>query len=178
MSGNRPTVRRAPDLPIVADGVVVELMVPSDAEGLSAYRSDPEVARLQSWSVPWPVAEAERLIAEAAEEEPFAVGSWAQLAVREHAGAPLVGDVYVAVPIEEPGIAEVGVTLATTAQGRGLATRAVGAVVGELLQPGTGVGVVRAYVHVDNMASLALFDRLGFTRLRVEADEVRLERTA
>ena len=164
MSGNRPTIPTAPAFPIEGDGVVIDRLVPGDAEAFAAYRSDPGVARYQSWSVPYPVAAALDLIESAAVEEPFTPSSWVQLAVRADVGGPLLGDVYVACPDDEPGSAELGVTIAPAAQGHGLATRALRAVLAEVLAKGSGIGIVHAYVHAENAASLALFDRLGLRR--------------
>jgi RimJ/RimL family protein N-acetyltransferase len=43
---------------------------PGDAAALSAYRSDPSVARYQSWTPPVPLVEAARLVAELAAGDP------------------------------------------------------------------------------------------------------------
>lgn len=143
-------------------------MLDSDAAALAAYRSLPEVARYQSWDAPFSEVAAARLIAAANAQAPFAVGGWMQLAVREPGDrASLLGDVYVAIPASTPWAAEVGVTVAPHAQRRGVARDALDAVVGYLLGEAATVGIVHrvaAYVHVDNLASLALFDALGFRR--------------
>ncbi len=57
---------------------------------------------------------------------------------------------------------EIGITLAPAAQGRGLATEAVIALVDAVFAAGRRKVV--AYVDVRNERSLALFDRLGFRR--------------
>lgn len=164
-------------LPIATERLVIDRLAPADAPALAAYRSEPDVARYQSWDAPYPLERAEAFIAADAKDAAGAPGTGVNLAVR--LDGALVGDVYVSVP-SVPGVpAEVGVTLAPAGQGRGLATEAVGAVVHSLLAA-TTVQVVQAYIDHRNAASLALFERLGFRRvevLRVEPEgfeEVRL----
>ena len=53
-------------LPITTDRLVLRPMAPIDAAAFARYRSDPDVARYQSWDAPYPVASAERLIADQA----------------------------------------------------------------------------------------------------------------
>ena len=102
-------------------------MSAADAPAFAAYRSEPAVARYQSWTAPYPLESAHRLIDEQP-AEPTA-GGWIQLAI-EHDGQ-LVGDV--AVGLSGDGkVATIGYTLSSAHQGSGLATEAVGAVVDRL----------------------------------------------
>jgi len=119
-----------------------------DALAISAYRSDPEVARYQGWAVPYTV------------EQAAALAGSGQLALRE--GGHLVGDAMVASVAGVPHAVELGITLAPAAQGRGLATEAV---IG-LVDAAFASGRARAIAHVDvrNESSQRLFDRAGFRR--------------
>lgn len=114
--------------PLPTDRLLIEPMTVHDAEGFAAYRSDPGVARFQSWASPYRRVQAEEALADNPQGWPPA-GTWAQLAIREH--GVLRGDVAVH-PLDDeitPGTVELGITLATSAQGRGLATEALRAVI-------------------------------------------------
>ena len=116
-------------LPLATLRLIVEPMVPADAAAFARYRSEPEIARYQSWEAPFPEAEAERALAANPRNWP-APGEWLQLAVRED--GVLRGDVAVH-PLDDPtrpDTIEIGITLSAAAQGRGLATEALVAVLG------------------------------------------------
>jgi aminoglycoside 6'-N-acetyltransferase len=142
-----------------------------DAPAFAAYRSEPDVARYQSWDTGFSVADAERLIAEQQGLAFGQPGAWVQVAVADRAGGALLGDCAVRVETDQPRTAEVGVTFAPASQGRGLAREAVGAVVATLFEQHD---IHRVYAQADdrNQAVHRLFERLGFrceARL-VEAD--------
>src|SRR4051794_4003118 len=94
-----PTTRTFPPviastfLPIGTERLVLRRLERADAAGLAAYRSDPAVARYQSWQTPYPLAAAQRLIEEMAHLAGPSNSEWVQIAV-EHDGA-LIGDVAV-----------------------------------------------------------------------------------
>lgn len=144
-------------LPLSTDRLVVRRFAPGEAATLAAYRSHPDVARYQGWVVPYPEAEAARLLADQADLAGPTPGRWVQLAVE--VDATLVGDV--AVHLDDTGrLADVGYTLDPAHQGRGLATEAVGAVVDALLAD--GVHRVVAGVDPANRPSRRVLERLGF----------------
>jgi aminoglycoside 6'-N-acetyltransferase len=142
-----------------------------DAPAFAAYRSEPDVARYQSWNTPYAPADAQRFVASQQGVAFGDPGPWVQLAVVDRALGTLYGDCAVRVATEQPHTAEVGVTFAASSQGRGLATEALGAVVTRLFD---AHGIHRVYGQADdrNHAVHRLFERLGFrceARL-VEAD--------
>ncbi|MFD6153255.1 GNAT family N-acetyltransferase [Streptomyces sp. NPDC060243] len=123
---------------------------PEDAAVLAAYRSVPGVARYQGWSAPVGEEEARLLVREFAAVDPEAPG-WFQYAVEERATGALVGDV--GVRLDENGMqADLGFTLAPAAQGRGYATEAVRAVLGDLFER-RGLHRVSAVCDARNTAS-------------------------
>ena len=160
-------------LPLRTARLTIDQLTALDAPTLAAYRSDPAVARFQSWRTPYPVADAETLIGAVALLPLGTPGHASQLAVRYHRGDEVVhiGDVYTQVLAETPHAAEIGITLATEHHGRGLASEAVSAVVGVLVGPIVHKAI--AFVDARNDASLALFDRLGFRREGHLADSSR-----
>ena len=131
-----------------------------DAAVISAYRSDPEVARYQSWQAPYPVQSAEALVHEM-EGRRLDQPGWTQIGVELRATGQLVGDV--AFENRDASEAAVGYSLAPAHWGHGYATEAVGAVVAHGLDA-LGFDVIVAEVVPENTASIAVLTRLGFTR--------------
>jgi RimJ/RimL family protein N-acetyltransferase/catechol 2,3-dioxygenase-like lactoylglutathione lyase family enzyme len=163
-------------LRMIADEIVTERLRlrPFTAEDLPAfvaYRSAPGVARYQSWDTMYAMADAERFLAEQDGVELGAPGAWVQLAAVDRADGRLRGDCAVRVADDQPATAEVGVTFAPEAQGSGLATEALSAVVDALF---ARFDLHRVYAETDdrNVAVHRLLARVGFreeARL-VEAD--------
>jgi RimJ/RimL family protein N-acetyltransferase len=131
-----------------------------DAESLAGYRSDPNVARYQSWEPPLSVAGARELIEEWAEGDPAAPG-WFQYAVALRTGGGLIGDIGVH-RHENQRQAEIGFTLAAAYQGHGYAAEAVRCLLDRLFRD--GMHRVSAECDARNTASARLLDRLGFRR--------------
>jgi RimJ/RimL family protein N-acetyltransferase len=135
---------------------------PDDAPALAAYRSDPAVARYQSWTLPYRVQDAAALIAGMAGRRPGDAG-WAQVALEEKASGQLIGDVALNTQDQQ---AELGVTLAGAAQGRGHAQEAVRALLNHAFGPPAsgGLGLHRVWVNIDprNVSVARLLTRLGF----------------
>lgn len=140
-----------------------------DVPALLAYRSDPQVARYQVWA-PASEAEVAAFIAAQATAEPDVPGTWFQLAIALRAADgsglradALAGDCGLHVPAGEPWQAEVGVTLADWAQGRGYAQEALGAAL-QVLFDDWGKHRVFASVDPRNVPSVRLLERLGMRR--------------
>jgi RimJ/RimL family protein N-acetyltransferase len=147
-----------PFLPFTTARLRLRAFEPADADALAAYRSEPSVARYQSWDAPYPRAAAHELIAAMAGMTGPVPGEWIQIAI-EHGGR-LAGDV--AVGLSGDGrTATIGYTLAPAMQGRGVASEAVGAVVDRLFAE-LGVHRVEASLDPRNLASARLVERLGF----------------
>lgn len=127
-----------------------------------AYRNDPEVARYQGWdSISLPTAQA--FIAEQRRTQPGVPGVGMQIAIESKATGLLVGDCYFRIHAVDPEQAELGYTLATAAQGRGLATEAAAAWLTYAFRA-YHLHRVTALLDVENLRSAALLERLGFRR--------------
>jgi RimJ/RimL family protein N-acetyltransferase len=132
----------------------------TDAAPLAAYRSDPAVARFQSWAPPVSPDEAARIVRTLAGGSPREPG-WFQYAVELKADRCLVGDVGVRLH-ENLMQAEIGFTLAGDRQGHGYAAEAVGAVLDDLFRH--GLRRVAAECDARNARSARLLRRLGFVQ--------------
>jgi RimJ/RimL family protein N-acetyltransferase len=132
-----------------------------DLSAFVAYRSDPGVARYQSWDPSYAMVDAEALLAAQVKTTFGDPGGWVQLALVDGASGALCGDCAVRVVADQPSTAEVGITLAPAWQGRGVATEALQALVAALFDEH---GRHRVFAQVDdrNVASSRLFERLGF----------------
>ncbi|CAN5488897.1 hypothetical protein BH23ACT6_BH23ACT6_27320 [soil metagenome] len=107
------------------DRLAIRRFQAQDASTLAAYRSDPKIARHQSWNSPFTLAEAQAFIAGFAGTNPDTPGAWFQFALVEAATGTHVGDVAAGVDADDPRLATIGVTLSTSAQGNGYASEAV-----------------------------------------------------
>jgi RimJ/RimL family protein N-acetyltransferase len=133
---------------------------PEDAAALVGYRSLPEVARFQGWESFGP-DDAARLIAGQAGVVPDTPGTWLQLVLVLPESGEVVGDCGIHFRRDEPRQVELGITLAPTHQGRGLATEALGSVLGYVFDC-LGKHRVSAVTDAENQAAAGLLRRLGF----------------
>ena len=157
---------------IVTERLVLRLLQPEDVPAFAAYRSEPEVARYQSWDTSYSATDGERLVASQQGVGFGAPGPWVQVAAVDRATGALCGDCAVRVATDQPRTAEVGVTFAPARQGGGLATEALGAVISQLFEQHD---IHRVYAQADdrNVAVHRLLERLG---LRCEARLVEADR--
>ena len=120
--------RHTPDIAFeerTTDRLVIRRFRAEDAASLAAYRSDPTVARYQSWDVPFTGTQAQAFIGSFAAANPDTPGEWFQFALVEAASGAHIGDVAAGVDTHDPRLATIGMTLATSSQGRGYASEAV-----------------------------------------------------
>jgi RimJ/RimL family protein N-acetyltransferase len=120
---------------------------PADLPALVAYRSDPAVARYQSWTPDWSMADAEAFLSEDQAILFGTPGTWTQVALVERTGGVVVGDLALHFVAAQPDTVELGVTLA----------------------PAHGTHRVLAQADARNAPVRRLFARLG---LRQEAELV------
>jgi RimJ/RimL family protein N-acetyltransferase len=106
------------------DRLVIRRFRAEDAATLAAYRSDPAVARYQSWDVPFSRAQARSFIESLETANPDTPGEWFQFAVVEAATGIHIGDLAAHVDAGDPRLATIGITMATSAQGKGYANEA------------------------------------------------------
>jgi RimJ/RimL family protein N-acetyltransferase len=133
-----------------------------DLARFMAYRNDPDVARYQSWES-ISLAEAQAFIQAERDAWMGSPGVGVQIAIELRATGELIGDCYFRIEPDDPRQAEIGYTLATHAQGQGLATEAVSA----WLTYAFGAFAlhrITATVDCQNLRSVALLERLGMRR--------------
>jgi aminoglycoside 6'-N-acetyltransferase len=133
-----------------------------DLASFLAYRNDPEVARYQGFEG-CSESEARAFIEEQGARPLFERGRWSQLAVEARESGEHVGDCAVRITARDPRQAELGFSFARAHQGRGLATEAVGGLLGHLL---SDLGLHRVFAIADarNGRAIALLERVGMRR--------------
>jgi RimJ/RimL family protein N-acetyltransferase len=147
---------------IVTERLVLRPLRKEDLPAFVAYRRDPDVARYQTWDTDYSMDDAGDMLAT---QRNGALGrvrdQWVQLAAVDRADGTVHGDCAARVLTTPRDTAEVGVTLATASQGRGLATEAMRAVVDSLFDDHA---MHRVFAETDdrNDAVHRLFERLGF----------------
>jgi RimJ/RimL family protein N-acetyltransferase len=153
--------------------LVIRRFRPEDVEAFAAYRSDPDVARYQSWEA-FTRARAQTFVAEITSLDPGMPGEWFQFAVADAVNDALLGDTALCVDADDPSRAELGFTFAPAHQGKGYATEAARATI-DYAFARMGVDIVIAFTDSRNDRSIALLERLGMTYLSSERVHVKGE---
>lgn len=149
--------------PLETDRLLLRAFQLADAEGLAAYRSDPEVARYQSWEAPYSLAQAQALIGALPGVPLGRPGEWYQIALQLKSTGQLIGDCAFQVLADAPQQAEIGFSLARAYQGQGFMTEA-GRCLLAYLFGACALHRVRAFCDVENTASVRVLERLGMRR--------------
>ena len=144
---------------ITTERLVLRDPVPADAAALAARRSDPEVARHQSWEAPFSLERAEPMVTDASGLSGLVVDEWSMVTVAERDGA-VVGDIAVLLTWDGR-VADIGYTFASEHWGKGYAVEAVEAVVRWLFEE-RAVERVAAGLNPENVASAMVLERTGF----------------
>jgi aminoglycoside 6'-N-acetyltransferase len=128
-----------------------------------AYRSDPLVARYQTWDAPYSEADA-RLLLRMMQHITFgAPGEWYQIAVELKAEQVLIGDLAFHVTGADGRQGEFGVTFSRQYQGHGYATEALRRLFACAFED-LGLHRIIARLDTRNNASARLMERLGMRR--------------
>lgn len=135
----------------------------SDLAAFAAYRSDPGVARYQSWNTPYTLEQADAFYEVLRREQPGIPGSHYQLAVERLIQPGIIGDCYLHVLANDPKQAEIGFSFSPQHQGQGYATEAVRRLLDYLFGE-LKLHRVTATCDVENLPSYRLLERVGMRR--------------
>lgn len=143
-----------------SERLVIRRMILADIESFHAYRSDPEIARYQSWS-DYTRENAIEFVTKQIDATPNVPGQWIQLSIVLGATDEHIGDLAFQSDEYDPRIVQMGVTLSSQHQHNGYALEAVNCLLHYLFNK---LNKHRVYCIIDerNTASVSLFRKLGF----------------
>jgi len=145
-------------LPHTADSLRLRTLRETDLADFLVWRADPDVARYQGW-MPMDEAAALAFLRAQAWPAPQPAGTWRQIGVAEAASDRLIGDIGIWL-FPDARAAELGISVAPAAQGRGVGRWAVSTLCG-LLFAHAGVERIRAAADVRNPPSLRMLESAG-----------------
>ena len=143
--------------------LVLRPFTEADLPAFAAYRSDPEVARYQSWSPPYSMDAARAFLEQMSRAVPGTPGTWFQLAMERHAQPGIIGDCAFQVLPEDALQAQIGFTLSPAFQRQGYASEAVRELVSFLFAE-FKLHRITAICDAKNLASARLLERIGMRR--------------
>lgn len=146
--------------PIRTARLEIRPFVESDIPALHARRNDPEVAKWQTWTLPYSAEKAQELVASLLDMDGPATDEWWMAAVTRIEDETVVGDLALHLTWDSR-CAEIGYTLAREHWGRGYALEAVAALT-EYLFETVGVTRIAGTLHPENLASAMVLERSGF----------------
>lgn len=155
-----PTPDHSNELRLLSPRLLLRPLRRPDVERVVAYRSDPLVARYQSWDVPYTVSQAHSLLEEARHLPVGTRGVWCQLGLELRSTRELVGDIGFRVLADDTAQAEIGFTLAIAHQGQGYASEAALRLLRYMFED-LELHRVRAMCAAENEASARLLKRVG-----------------
>ena len=151
-------------LPRTTDRLVLRRFAARDLAAFQSYRGDPEVGRYQGWTVQ-DDAGAAAFLAAMAEARIGVPGEWFQIAVADRSTDALIGDIGLGFAKVRAGVAEIGFSMAPSAQGRGLGAEAVRCALALLFESGR-VDAVEGITDARNAPSIRLLERVGMQLVR------------
>jgi len=135
----------------------------SDLEPFLAYRNDPDVARYQGWSIPYPRRRGIEFLDFMITAFPAVQAEWFQAALELKSTGEMIGDVGFIVKKDDGRQAYVGYSLARAHWRSGYAYEAVARLLVYLFDE-LNLRRVVAECDVENTASWKLLEKLGFRR--------------
>lgn len=145
--------------PIRTQRLLIRAVTTADAADLAARRSDPEVAKYQNWTIPYPLELAEKMVADLVAMDGPTNDAWWMGIVADPDTAEVFGDVVTHLT-QDGRTAEIGFTFFSRFWGRGYAVEATEALIAYLFE---AIGVTRVFgmLHPDNPASAMVMERCG-----------------
>ncbi len=152
--------------PIITSRLTLRPLRHADAVAISARRSDPDVARYQSYAGPYPIDRAAQMVAEVVAFDRPVPEEWWMVAIARDGDTDSIGTVAVYATFDGR-VVELGWELSADAWGKGYASEAVEAMVAWLFDATTVLGEsgpvqrIGAQMHPDNLASARVAESVG-----------------
>lgn len=146
--------------PLRTPRLVIRPFEADDVDAFWTRRNDPEVAKYQNWTLPYPRERAEKVVEEVMAMDGPTNDYWWMGTVALADGGEIIGDVAINLTWDSR-CSEIGYSLARFHWGQGYAVEAGEAMVEYLFQT-VGVTRIAGTLHPDNPASAMVLERLGF----------------
>ena len=159
-------------LPLYSERLNLRRLSPRDLAEFQAYRTDPEIARLQGWSMQSDEVSL-AFLKEMSQADFFVPGQWFQLGVALRGSDQLIGDIGVCVQEDEQA-AEIGFSIHGAHHSKGYGTEAVGLAIGYIFGASQASRII-AYADVRNIASWRVLEKVGMHRLGTRTCEYKGE---
>jgi ribosomal-protein-alanine N-acetyltransferase len=140
--------------------IVLRRYVPADFAAIHAYAGDPEVTRYSTWG-PNDEAASRKFLEYALASQSVADGRYS-FAIARPVSDELIGGCSVELVDTHHGRAELGYVVAREWWGQGLATEAAG-LLKSFAFDSLGVHRLQATCHPDNIGSMRVLEKTGFT---------------
>lgn len=134
-----------------------------DLETFLTYRNDPEVARWQGWSVPYPRERAVEFIHKMKSRDPNEPGDWFQAAIVIKDTGEFIGDCAFFIKKDETNTAHMGYTIVQKHWRKGYAVEAARRLMAYLFDE-RNLRRLIADTDVENTASWKTLEKLGLRR--------------
>ena len=139
-------------------------MIRDDIVTFHRYRSDPNVARYQSWEPSeFTLQRSQQFVASMIDAIPDEPGSWIQLTIAKLSDNVSIGDCAFCSLLEKNDRVSVGITISSDNQNQGYAEEALLLLMDHLFST-LGKTEIMATIDSRNLASLSLFRKLGFRK--------------
>ena len=150
--------------------LILRRLTPKDLPSFQAYRHDPDVGRYQGWE-PQSDEDASQFIEEMSSAEFLLPGQWLQIGIADKESDQLIGDIGLCLKGDALS-AEIGFSLCSKSQGKGLAFEAVSLAL-QLLFEQSSLEKIEGITDSRNAPSIHLLECLGMTRIKVIETEFR-----
>jgi RimJ/RimL family protein N-acetyltransferase len=155
-------VEKSEHIYVQSNRLILRQFSQQDVDAFYSYRSNPEVAKFQSWDN-YQYPDAESFVRKQSRCVPDQPGTWFQFAIALAETNQLIGDCAVHTLSAEPRIVEIGFTLAEEEQGNGYASEAVRALLNYVFNDLRKHKAI-AFTDVRNEKSITLLERVGMRR--------------
>ncbi|MFP5331722.1 MAG: GNAT family N-acetyltransferase [Acidimicrobiia bacterium] len=146
--------------PIRTSRLIVRAFEAGDVDAFHIRRNDPEVARYQNWTLPYPRERSEKVVEEIMAMDGPTNDDWWMGTVALADTGEVIGDCAINLTWNSR-CSEIGYSLARDHWGHGYAVE-LGEALVEYLFDNVGVTRVAGTLHPDNIASAMVLERLGF----------------
>ena len=147
-------------LSISTDRLLIRNLKPSDLEEFHLYRSNPEVTKYQGFDI-MTITEAEDFINSQKDKLFGLPGEWVQYGIELKSDKLLIGDCAIRLNINDPRIAEIGITISQLYQKKGFGKEVLLGILTFLFNEKNVLRVVET-VDTENIASIKLLRSVGF----------------